>query len=156
MFSCSVVSKSLWPHGLQHTRLSYPSLSPGLCSNSCPLSWWCHTNILSSVTPFSSCPQSFPGSGSFPVSWLFVSGAKVLECWLRHQSFQWISSVQSLSHVWLFATPYSGLISSRIDRFDLLAVQGSLSLLQHHNSKASVIQCSDFFFFFHLFLLVGG
>ena len=67
---------SLWPQGLQHARLPCPSLSPGVCSNSCPLSWWCHPEISSSVTHFSSCPQSFPASGSFPVSRLFTSGAQ--------------------------------------------------------------------------------
>ena len=72
--SCLVVSNFLWPHGLQHTRLPCPSLSCWVCSNSCPLNWWCHPNISSSVTPFSSCPQYFPASGSFPVSQLFASG----------------------------------------------------------------------------------
>ena len=76
-FSCKVVSNSLWPHGLQHARLHYPPLSPGVCSNSCPLSWWCFLTISSSGTPFSSsCPQSFPASESFPVSQLFVSGGQ--------------------------------------------------------------------------------
>ena len=65
-----------YPHGLQHARLPCPSLSPGVCSNSCPLSWWCHPTILSSVTPFSSCLQSFPASGSSPVSQLFASGGQ--------------------------------------------------------------------------------
>ena len=73
LFSCSVMSDSLWPHGLQHARLPCPSLSPRVCSNSCPLSWWCHPTISSSVTRFSSCPQSFPTSGSFPVNWFFES-----------------------------------------------------------------------------------
>ena len=69
LFSCSVVSDSLWPHGLQHTRLPCPSLSPGVCSNSCPLSQWCRPTISSSVAPhFSSWLQSFPASGSFPMS----------------------------------------------------------------------------------------
>ena len=70
-FSCSVISDSLWPHGLQHTRLPCPSPSPGACSNSCPLSWWCHPTISFSVVPFS-CLQSFPASGSFPMSLLFT------------------------------------------------------------------------------------
>ena len=74
--SCSVVSDSLWPHGPQHTRLPCPSSSPGACSNSCLLSWWCHPTILSSVIPFSSCLQSFPVSGSFLRSWLFASGGQ--------------------------------------------------------------------------------
>ena len=76
LFSCSVVSDSLWLHGLQHARLSCPSWSPGVCSDSCPLSLWCHPTISSSVTPFSSCLQSFPASGSFPMSWLFTSGSQ--------------------------------------------------------------------------------
>ena len=73
-FSSPVVSDSLRPHGLQHTRLPCPSPTPGACSNSCPLSWWCHPTISSSVIPFSSCLQSFPASGSFPTSQLFASG----------------------------------------------------------------------------------
>ena len=73
-FSLSVVSNSLWPHGLQHTRLPCPSPTPGAYSNSCPLHWWCHPIISSSVVPFSSCLQSFPASGSFQMSQLFTSG----------------------------------------------------------------------------------
>ena len=72
-FICSVVSDSLRPHGLQHTRLSCPSLSPRACSNSCLLSQWCHPTISSSVIPFSSCLQSFSASGSFPLSQFFAS-----------------------------------------------------------------------------------
>ena len=72
-FSCSVVSDSLQPHGLQHCRLPCPSASPRLCSDSCPLSWWCYPTISSSVTPLS-CLQSFPASGSFPMKQLFTSG----------------------------------------------------------------------------------
>ena len=63
-------------HQLQHAWLPCPSLSPTVCSNSCPLSWWCHPTISSSVTLFSSCPQSFPGSGSFPMSRLLASGGQ--------------------------------------------------------------------------------
>ena len=70
------MSNFLWPHVLQHTRLPHLSLSPGLCSNSCPLSQWCHPTISSSVVPFSSHPQSFPASGSFPMSQLFASGGQ--------------------------------------------------------------------------------
>ena len=66
----------LWPHGLQHTRLPCPSLFPRVCSNSCPLKRWCHPTSSSSVTPLSSCLQSFPASGSFPVSQLFPSGGQ--------------------------------------------------------------------------------
>ena len=76
LFSCSVMSDSLWPHGLQHARLPCPSLSPRVGSNSCPLSRWCCPTISSSVVPFSSCPQSFPASGSFPISQVFASGGQ--------------------------------------------------------------------------------
>ena len=76
LFSHSVKSNSLQTHGLQHARLPYPSLSPGVCSNSCPLNWWCHPTISSSVIPFSSCPPSFPASGSFPKGWLFTLGGQ--------------------------------------------------------------------------------
>ena len=69
------MSNSLWPHGLQHARLPLPSLFPEVCSNSCPLSRWCHPTISSSVVPFS-CLQSSPASGSFPMSWLFASGGQ--------------------------------------------------------------------------------
>ena len=75
-FSHSVVSDSLWPHGLQHTRLPCPSLTPGAYSNSCPLSQWCHPTISSSVVPFFSHLQSFPASGSFPMSQFFPSGGQ--------------------------------------------------------------------------------
>ena len=75
-FSHSVVSDSLQPHGLQHARLPSPSPTPGPCSSSCPPSQWCHPTISSSVIPFSSCLQSFPASGSFPMSRLFASGGQ--------------------------------------------------------------------------------
>ena len=74
-FSCSVVSNSLQPHGLQHTRPPCLSPTPKVYSNSCPLSQWCHPIISSSVIPFS-CPQSFPASGSFPMSQLFTAGGQ--------------------------------------------------------------------------------
>ena len=77
--SNSVMSASLWPHGLQHTRPPCPSPTPRACSNSGPLSWWCHPTISSSVSPFSSCLQSFPASGSFPMIQLFVSGSQSIE-----------------------------------------------------------------------------
>ena len=76
---CCSVAQGVWlcgVGGLQHTRFPCPSPSPGVCSNSCPLSQWCHPTISSSVAPFSSCPQSFPASGSFPVSRLFASGGQ--------------------------------------------------------------------------------
>ena len=67
------MSNSLWLHGLQHTKLTCPSPSPGLCSNSCPLSQWCHPTVSSSAAPFFSYLQSIPASGSFPMSWLLPS-----------------------------------------------------------------------------------
>ena len=73
-----IMSNSLWSHGLQYTRIPCPSLSSGVCSNSCPLSQWCYSTISSSVTPFSSCPQSFPASESFPMSWLITSGGQII------------------------------------------------------------------------------
>ena len=76
LFSCSIVPSSLRPHGLQHTRPPCPSPFPRACSNSCPLSWWCHTTISSSVVPFSSCLQSCPASEYFPMSQLFTSGGQ--------------------------------------------------------------------------------
>ena len=76
--SCSVVSDSLWPHEPQHTRPPCPSPTPGVYSDSSPLSRWCHSTISSSVVPFSSCPQSFPTSGSFPMSQLFESGGQCI------------------------------------------------------------------------------
>ena len=75
-FSCSVMSDSLWPHGLQHTSPPCPSPTPGVYPNSCPLSQWCHPTISSSIIPFSSCPQSFPALWSFKMSQLFASGGQ--------------------------------------------------------------------------------
>ena len=81
LFSSYVMSDSWWPHGHllpcpSHAKLPCPSQSPRVCSNSCPWSWWCHPNNSSSVAPFSSCPQSFPASGSFPMSQLLASGGQ--------------------------------------------------------------------------------
>ena len=78
LFNCSVVSDSLWPHGLLHARLPCSSPSPRVCSDSCQLSRWCHPTVSSSVVPFSSCLQSFPASGSFPTSHPFASGSQIL------------------------------------------------------------------------------
>ena len=75
-FSHSVMSDSLRPHESQHAKLPCPSLTPGVHPNPCPPSWWCHSTISSSVVPFSSCPQSFPASGSFQMSQLFASGGQ--------------------------------------------------------------------------------
>ena len=76
LFRYSVMSDSLWPHIPQQARLPCPSLSPRVCSNSCPLSQWCYPPIPSYVIPFSSCLQSFPASGYFPLNWLFESGGQ--------------------------------------------------------------------------------
>ena len=99
-WSCCSVTKLCWtlrPHGLQHTRLPCPSLSPKACSNSCPLSQWCHPTISSSVTLFSSCSQYFPASGSFPVSWLFISGGQ--SCGLSCINFP--TQLSEYNHVFL-------------------------------------------------------
>ena len=91
LFSHSDVSNSLWPHELQHARLPCPSPSPRACLNPCPLSWWCHPIIPSSVIPFSSCLQSFPALWSFLMSRLFIlGGSSLLELQPQHQSLQWI------------------------------------------------------------------
>ena len=125
-FRHSIMSDSWWPHGLQHARLPRPSPIPGASSNSCPLSWWCHTTISFSVVPF--CLQSFPASGSFLMSQFSASGG---------QSIGVSASVSN---------GYSGLISFRIDWLDLLTIQGTLkSILQYHSSKASVLRRSAFF-----------
>ena len=105
-FSHSVMSDSLWVHGLQHATLPCPSPTPGAYSNSCPSSRWCHTTISSSVVPFPSCLQSFPSSGSFPISQFLLHVAKVLEFQLQHQSFQWIFRVDFLQD-WLVWSPCS-------------------------------------------------
>ena len=130
-FSHSVMSNSLWPHGLQHARLPCPSPTPRACLNSCPLSQWCHPTISSSVVLFSSSLQSFPASASFPRSQFFTLGG---------QSIGLLASTPVLP----MNIPL-GLISFRMDWLDLLAVQGTLkSLLQHHSSKASVLWLSAF------------
>ena len=129
LFSHSVMSNSLPPHGLQDARFPCPSRTPGAWSNLTPLSQRCHPTIFSSVVPFSFCPQSFPASGSFPMSQLF--GIR----WPKY----WSLSISPSNEC-------SRLIFFRIDCFDLPAVQGTLkSLLQHHNLKASVLRCSALF-----------
>ena len=129
-FSHSVVSYTLQPHELQHARPPCPSPTPRVYSNSCLSCRWCHPTISSSVVPFSSCLQSFPASGSFQMSVLCIR-------WPKNWSFSF--SIRPSSE-------YSGLISFRMDWLDLLTVQGTLkSLLQHHSSKASILQRSSFF-----------
>ena len=122
LFSHSVMSNSLRPHGLQHARTPCPSPSPRTSSNSCLLSQ-CHRTILFPVNPFSSRLQSFPASRYFLMSQFFESGG---------QSIGASASVL--------------LMNIQDCQFDLLAVQGTLkNLLQHHSSKASILQCSTFF-----------
>ena len=129
-FSRSVVSDCLQPHDLQHARPPCPSPTPGAYSSSCPLSWWCHPTISSSVIP---SPPALNLS--------------------QHQDlFKWINSSHRWPKYWSFSfnispsNEHSGLISFRMDWLDLLAVQGTLkSLLQNHSSTASVLQHSVFF-----------
>ena len=88
-FSCSLVSNSLQPHEPQHTRTPCLSPTPGVHPNPCPLSRWCHPAISSSVIPFSSCPQSLPAPGSFPMSQLFISGGQSIGVSASTPAFQW-------------------------------------------------------------------
>ena len=127
LFSRPVVSDSLRPHGLQHTRPPWPSPSPRVCPNSCPLHWWCHPAI-SSTDTFPFCPQSFPALG------IFFNESSVHIRWPKYWSF-------SISP----SSEYSGLISLKIDWCYSLAVQVTFwSLLQHQSSKTSVIWHSVF------------
>ena len=128
-FYCSVAKSclTLWAYELQHTRLPVTSLFPGVCSNSYPLSWWCHSTISSSVSPFSSCLQSFPASESFPVSQLHFR-------WPKDWGFSFSISPSN---------KHSGLISFRIDWFELQGlsrISSSTTVL-----KASVLWHSAFF-----------
>ena len=100
------------------------------CSNSCPLSWWCHPTISSSVILFCSRLQSFLASGSFPMSWHFTSGGQSIR-----------TSTPAISP----SNEHSGLICFRMDWLDLLAVQGTLKSLHHHSSKVSILRHSAFF-----------
>ena len=123
-FSRSVMSNSLQPHGLQHARLPCPSPTLGVYSNSCPLSQWCHPTISSSVVPFSSCLQSFPASGSFPMSQSFTSGGQsigvsasasvlpmTIQDWFPLQWTGWISLLsKGLSRVFSNTTVLKALI----------------------------------------------
>ena len=120
----------LQPHGLQHARLPCPSPIPRVCSDSCPLSQWYNLTISPLANSFSFCIQLFPASGSF----LCIR-------WPKYWSFSFNISLSS---------EYSRLVPFRIHWFDLFAVQGTLkSLLQHHNLKASILQCSHFLMICH-------
>ena len=131
LFSCSVVSDSLQSHGLQHARLPCQSPTPGACSNWCPSSWWCHPTVSSSVVPFSSCPQSSPASGSFPMSQFFTSGGQSIGASAS-------ASVLPMNIQGWFPLGLTGLISLQFKGL-------SQSLLQHQINKASILQSLDFF-----------
>ena len=128
--SRSVVSDSLRPHELQHARPPCPSPTPGVHSDSRPSSQQCHPAISSYVVPFFSCPQSLPAS-------VFSNESTLRMRWPKYWSFSFSINPSN---------EHPGLISFRTDWLDLLAVQGTLkSLLQHHTSKASILQRSTFF-----------
>ena len=127
LFSFSVTPDSLSPQGLQHTRPPHPLPSPGVCSDSCRLSWWCHPTIASCVVP-SFCLQSFPASGSFWMSWLFASDG---------QSFRASASV--------FPKNVQGWFPLGLTNFISFLSKGLSRVLQHHNSKTSILQHSAFF-----------
>ena len=136
------MSDSFQPHRLQHTRPPCPSPTPGAYSNSCPLSRWCHPTISSSVIPFSSCLQSFPAWGSFPMSQFFASGGQSIGA-------SALASVLPMNIQDWFPLGLTGLTS--------LQSKGLKSLLQHHSSKASILQCSAFFMvqLSHLYMTTG-
>ena len=124
------MSDSLWPHESQHARLPCPSPTPGLHSNSCSSSRWCHPAISSLLSPSPPAPNP-------PSIRVFSNESTLHMRWSKYWSFSF--SIRP-------SNEYSGLISFRIDSFDLLAIQGTLrSLPQHHSSKASVLWCSAFF-----------
>ena len=137
--------QTLRPHGLQHPRLPCPSLSPEVCSDSCPLSWWCHLTNSSSVSP---CPPALKPS-VFPSIRVFSNESVLHIKWPKYWSFSFSIGPSK---------EYSGLISFKVDWFDLLSVQGTFkSLLQQHNSKTSILQCSAYFMvqFSHLYITTG-
>ena len=141
LFSYSIMSNSLQPHGLQHTRLFCPSPSPEFHSDSCPLSRWCHPTIL-----ILCCPLLLPSI--FPRIRVFSNEMTLHIRWPKYWSFSFSISPSN---------EYSGLISFRIDWFDLLAIQGDLkSLLQHQSLKTSVLQCSVFLMvqLLHLYMTI--
>ena len=129
LFSHSVMSDSLWLHGLQHTKLPCPWLFPGVCSNPCLLSWWCHPTIPPSATPFSFWLQYFPASGSFPMSWLFISDAQSTEVSASASAFP--VNIQD----W-FPLGMTGLIS---------LLSKGLSRVFSSTTKASIPRHSAFF-----------
>ena len=122
---------TLRPHEPQHTRPPCPSPTPRVHPNPCPLSGWCHPTILSSLVPFSSCPQSFPASGSFQMSQLFASGGQSI-------GVSASKSVLPMNTQDWSPLGWTGWIS-------LLSKGLSRGLLQHHSSRTSILLCSAFF-----------
>ena len=136
-FSRSVVSNSLQPHGLQHARPPCPSPTPGVHPNPYPLSWWCHPAISSSVIPFSSCPQSLPASGSFPMSQFFASGGHSIGVWasasvppmnirnwFRDSFWKPIGPFPQAEVAPGFRTPRAGALHSECLKFEIRAPSG--------------------------------
>ena len=142
-FSRTVVFDSLQPHESQHARPPCPSPTPRVHLNPCPLSWWCHPTISSSVVPFSSCPQSFPASGSFPMSQLF----KVMEFQLQHQSFHYTQDWSPLGWTGWLSLQSKGLSSSSIVETIVRSLT-CLQVLSSHwlpLSRASLILLNPWF-----------
>jgi len=126
------MSISLWPHGLRHARLPCLSLLHGVCSDSCPLSWWCYLTISSSATFFSFCFQSFPASGSFPMSQLFTSGGQSIGTSAS-------ASVLPMNIQDWFPLGWTGLIS--LQPKGLSRVFSSTTVQKHGNSSALSLLC---------------
>ena len=135
LFRRSVTSDSFWPHRLWPARLPCVSLSPGVCSNSCPLSWWCHPIISSSATLFFSCSEHFPASGSFPVSQFFTSGDHSIGASAS------VSVLPMNSQGWfpLGLTDLISLLSKELSR-----VFFSTTVWKHQFSGAQPFLCSNF------------
>ena len=142
-FSCSVLSDYLQPHGLQHASPSCPSPIPGVHPNPCLLSWWCHPTISSYIVPFSSCPQSFPASGSFQMSQFFASGGQSI-------GVSASASVLAMNIQDWFLLQLTGLIS--LQSKGLSRIFSSTTV-----SKASILWCSAFFIvqFSHPYMTTG-
>ena len=128
LFGSYIVSNSLQLHGLQHDRFPWHPLSPRICSKSCPLSQVILSNHLIL------CHSLLLLPANFPIIQVFSNKSALHICWPKY----WILSISSSNKYW-------GLISFRMDWFDLFASQGTLKILQHHSSKTSILQCSPFF-----------
>ena len=131
LFSPAGMSNSLWPHGLQHTRISWPSPSPGACSNSCPLIQWCHPTIPSFAIPFSSCIQPFPASGSFLMSHLFTSGSQPIGASVS-------TSVLSMNIQDWFPLGLTGLISLQYKGLSRVSSNSTVQKHQFFGAQSSL------------------